>query len=237
MAITAQQMCDRALRLLGAVDPEETPTAQERADALYALNSMLDAWQIEQLLVFENVDISKTLTPGTGAYTIGSGGSINVARPNSIESGYLLDAGIRYDLGRPISERQFKSIITTLTQSDLPLTFWYDRAYPLGTVNLYPIPSKAVELHLLAWQTLQSFASLSTELSLPPGYQLAIENNLAVQMAPEFEREAPRSVQEMARTAKSRIKTLNSSDFVPAECDIALARGGGRWDFNSGEYR
>jgi hypothetical protein len=237
MAITAQQMVDRALRLLGAVDPEEAPSAQERTDALYALNSMLDAWQLEELMVFENVDVSKTLVPGTASYTIGVGGAINVARPNRISYAFLVDAGIRYDLGRPIAEQQFKSIITTEVQSAIPTVIWYDESYPLASVNLYPIPSKALTLHLIVWQALQSFASLSAELALPPGYQLAIEMNLAVHMAPEFEKEAPAFVRDEAKRAKSKIKTLNSAQFIPAVCELAIARAGGRWDFNTGEYR
>jgi hypothetical protein len=48
---TVRDRIKRAMRLIGAAATGETPSADELADGLTALNAMLSSWSLESLLV------------------------------------------------------------------------------------------------------------------------------------------------------------------------------------------
>ena len=50
---TATQIITRAMRLARVIGKGETPDADESADGLQALNTMLDSWQIKRLFVYQ----------------------------------------------------------------------------------------------------------------------------------------------------------------------------------------
>lgn len=58
------------------------------------------------------------------------------------------------------------------------------------------------------FNALQTFATLSTPTSLPLAWTRALMLNLAVEVAPQFGREAPASVVALAGAAKTAIVTL-----------------------------
>jgi hypothetical protein len=49
---TAKKACKRAMRLIGAIDPDEEMTAGELASCLEALNKMLDSWNAEGAMLY-----------------------------------------------------------------------------------------------------------------------------------------------------------------------------------------
>lgn len=232
---TAQGIIERALRLIGATDPEETPSTQEYKDGLVALNSMTDFWRTESLMLYEQVDTVKALSNGVSTYTVGVGGDIPIPRPLHIEWAYLVDLGIRFPPIGVISEQQFKMYASTTVKSDYPTKMWYDPQMPLGVINLYPVPQKAVELHIGTNQLLQSFAAIADVVALPPGYQAALEYNLAVWLAPEYAKEVSSSVYKMANTTRASIKRVNSQ-IEPIQSELACMSGA-FFDWRTGDYR
>lgn len=87
---TVRDLIKGSLRLLGAIAPGETPSADEQAEALLALNSMISSWSTESLTIYSRVRESFTLTPGQQMRTLGVGGSFNTSRPMEIEEAKLL---------------------------------------------------------------------------------------------------------------------------------------------------
>ena len=83
----------------------------------------------------------------------------------------------------------------------------YDNGFPLGTIRLWPAPTTGHVLHLLTEKQLTQFASLDTELSLPPGYERALINNLAVETAPDYGQPVSRDLDKIARESKSSIRS------------------------------
>ena len=82
---TALQLVKRSMRLIGALEGGGTPTADEQTDGIAALNSMLDAWSIQGLNVYQVQDEAFTWASGQVSQTIGSGGDFSTARPAQIE--------------------------------------------------------------------------------------------------------------------------------------------------------
>lgn len=215
MAVTATTMILKALRLLGEKGPGDTLTTNEQTDYLYDLNSMMDSWQTERLLVYQILTTTFALTGGDPSYTIGSGGDINIARPLRIE-GALIRNAQNADSGVEIlgADAWRRIVIKTNNGNSYPEFLYYDNANAsgLGTIYLYPQPQAGLTLVLDTWQVLQSFSAVSTALTLPPGYQRAIEYNFAIELAGgSFQPSA--AVVKIAKESKATIKKLNVPDL------------------------
>lgn len=72
MAITAQQIIYKSLRLLGVLASGEAPTAAEAQDSLYSLNSLIDSLSGNPQYYFYTSDEVFTLQSGQTAYAIGN---------------------------------------------------------------------------------------------------------------------------------------------------------------------
>lgn len=192
---TAADLIKNAALKLGAVQPGESLNAAEASDCLSVLNSMLDLWAVDNLLVYQIVQANYSWAGGSASRTIGTGGNFNGPRPHRIEDGtFWRSANVDIPAHILSSRSQYDSLPDKTGQSTVPQYLFYDPAYPLGVLYAYPVPSAAITLYLNYWQTLQSFAGLTTSLSLPPGYQWMIEHNLAVHLEPIFGVPAPQRV-------------------------------------------
>lgn len=222
---TAQTIIDRAYRLLGAVASGDSATSDESADALIALNAMLESWQLEKLMVYAVQDKTYTLE-GSGAITLGAAGNITT-RPDKIEAAFIRSGNNDY----PLIERDLAwwvNVTDKTVTTDIPSDFYYEPSYPQGVLNLYPVPTVANVLHVMMWVPFTAFAAVGTSVSLPPGYERALAYNLAIDIAPELEREPSRTVVTIAKESKAAIKRGNSKS-ISAMPEIG-SMGHGRFD-------
>ena len=139
---TYQTLVDRSLRLIKVIGAGQSPTASESADALIALNSMLDSWKNDKLMAYAVSDVSKVMTVADASYTIGATGDINTARPVAIEDAYMTIDGKDYPV-KVCSDKDWFGITDKTVTGDLVECVWYNPTMPLGTINVYPVPSVA----------------------------------------------------------------------------------------------
>jgi hypothetical protein len=232
MMATTLDLIKRAYRLIGVYSIGETPSADECQDALTALNSMMNAWATEKLMMYVPVLDSITLTPGQAVYTVGPSGTTITGRPESIApSSYLEWLGVSYPL-TVVTLEEYNSIKQKALQTTLPGVLWYKADYPNGTITLYPVPTLAMTLQLWSFKTFSALG-LTETIALPPGYEDAIVYNLAVTLAPENEVPIPPSVLNRATMTKKLIKRNNWE--VPAlSFDNAIPSMGGRFNIYTG---
>ena len=187
----------------------------DMAQGLQSLNVMLDSWSNETLTVFANLTQTFTLVPGTQAYTIGPGGTWSGTRPLSIDQGpgvaFITDtSGNRYDVA-VVPQDRWNQIGLISSNSDLPDTMFYDPQFPLGIINIFPIPLIGYQFTFTCLLPLLDLASPSTLINLPPGYQKAMEDNLAIELEPFFPTaELTRNLIEMAAKSKGNVKRTNT---------------------------
>jgi hypothetical protein len=180
---TALDLITQALQSAGILYKSETPDADESSDALDELNNMLDEWSNDSLMIVSRVRES---FPSTGAvsYTIGSGGDFDTIRPLNIRSVFARIGSTDYPMGE-ISDENY-SLIQTKATPGTPDFYNYNNAFPLGLLTFYPYPTSAYEIHIYSDKAITNIASLTTDISLPPGWKSAIRYNLAARMAPLF---------------------------------------------------
>jgi hypothetical protein len=209
---TVRELIEGALRKIGVIASGDTPSASEQNDAFKALNRMLDRWSTDGLNIFQVAREEFDLTAGTGSYTIGPTGTFNTSRPAEIERATLEDQTQEPVIEYPIEVITSKEWAEESSKEirGIPRRLYADDAFPLRTLNLWPIPEKADKLVLYSKKALTSFTSVNDNVSLPPGYEFAIEFNLAVLLAPEFGRAIDAIIFENAKDSLGAIKRKNS---------------------------
>lgn len=107
-----------------------------------------------------------------------------------------------------------------------PRAVYYQPSEPLGVLNYWPNPSQG-EMHLFCDTVLNQFQTLSDNVTLPQGYQMAIRHNLAELLMPSYGKASPTQIQMiMGFAAKGRglIKRTNMAPPQTAIFDSTLVQ-------------
>jgi hypothetical protein len=211
---TGTDLITLALKDIGALGIGQAVSAEDTADALATLNMMLGQWDAERLSVYHLVDTAHQAN-GSVSYTVGLGGDFNITRPIKINAAYarLQSSGagsaVDYRISM-IDAREDYSRISLKTLSSFPEWAFYDSAYPLGNLFLYPVPNSSYELHIVTMETLPQLATAGTSVNLPPPYLAALRYNLAIYLCPSYQLEPTPSLVRLATNAKRVIKRMNT---------------------------
>jgi len=214
MAI-AKDLINRSRRLIGSLGRGEVATDAEYVDDLYALNSYMDQLWIDKLAVFNIQEESLTVT--TISHTVGPTGDTVIVRPVTIESAVQTDNNIDYPIN-VLTEPQYRIIAAKTVTSTIISDLYYEPLMPDGKLFFYPVPSTSVTVKIRSRARIEAFTILET-ISLPPGYEDMLAYNLAVNLAPEYQRQVPPVVATKAATTLANIKRLNHA-IPQASTDI-----------------
>lgn len=208
---SAKELIQEALGLIGVYPMGEEIDAAELKDCLRSLNFMLDAWNTEILNINARNREVFNITGGTQAYTIGEGGDFDTKRPPKLieKQVYLKDGELEWPL-ECLTVEQWADIFIKVTNPARPTGFYYDQAFPLGTINLWMIPDKNYQLVLYTWNQLTQISSPSQLFSMPAGYTEAIAYNLAIRLAPKYQKSTPPEVAAVANESHANFKRLNA---------------------------
>lgn len=218
---TAQDVIQDTMEMIGVYAPGETMTDADAERGLTVLNDMLDSWSNESLMCFTILEQSALLVPGVQSYTIGTGGVFNMTRPIRIledpGTAYVQDTnGNNYPMEVvPRDKWNLYSNRSALITSDFPTILFYDPQFPLGIINVAPFPTINYMMFWDSYLQLSDMAALSTVLSLPPGYNLALKTNLAVALQPYYS-EAQLNPVIVARALESK-GNIKRSNIRPVE--------------------
>lgn len=183
---TALDIVSTAFQMIGAYGGSDPITDADSQLGLQLLNSLLDEWSNYTLACYEVTEQSVVLVPGQNQYTIGPGGNINATRPLKIltdpGTAYVQDSnGNNYPVSVvPRDKWNLYSNRSNIITSNFPDILFYDPQFPLGVINITPFPTLPYTLFFDSMLQLADLSSLSSQLSLPPGYAIALYSNLAV---------------------------------------------------------
>jgi len=213
---TAGDLIKGAMRLIGVLAEGETPSAETSADALFAMNQMIDSWNIERLSVFSTQDQVFTWPVDEITRTLGPTGNFVGNRPVKLDDAtYYRDPSTNVSFGiKFINQQQYNGIAVKTVTSTYPQVIFVNETYPDVSMFIYPKPTRSLEWHFISVEPLSQPATLATDLAFPPGYLRAFRYNLACEIAAEFGVEPSPQVKRIAMSAKRNIKRINNPDDV-----------------------
>lgn len=182
---TANTLIKAALRVDVKAGQGQTPGAYVMENALEALVMMLDSWSVGDMF---KVDVESFTLDGSASYTIGDGGDFDTTRPTRILGGYTQGTGVDVPF-KAIGEAKYRQLGFKSTSGGEVAYLWYNPIFgatELGTIYVYPPGGGTLVLHNL--RPLASPSKITSDMLLPPEYDLAIKFNLAIHISPEFGR-------------------------------------------------
>lgn len=214
---------------------------------LTVLNDMLDSWGTESLVCYALLEQSFSIVSNKSVYTIGqSGGAdLNIQRPVRINEGpgaaYFQDSnGNNY----PCEVRTrvwWNQIGNRGIGANIPSDLFYDPQFPLGVINLFPIPNGGLPLTCFfdSYQPISQFKDLATPITFPPGYSLAIKKNFALFAGPYFKPDGwtpSPELKQQAMDAKAAIKRSNTRNNNIAYDPELLSRASATYNVYRDSY-
>jgi hypothetical protein len=213
---TTRDVINDVHRLLGLTDSGNVLPESVYQDNLRSFNQMIDSWNTERLSVFSTQDQVFSWPPNVLSRTLGPSGDFVGNRPILIDDAtYFKDpaSGISYGI-KIINQQQYDGIAVKTVTSTYPQVIWINMDYPNIDMYVYPKPTKVLEWHFISVTELTQPASLTTELTFPPGYLRAFRYNFACELAAEFHVEPSPQVKRIAMSAKRNLKRINNPDDV-----------------------
>lgn len=170
---------------------------------------------------------------GVGTYSVNISqlvvsGPLTLTYPRPLEvlpgpgRAYLVDSNNNRYPVNVITQEEWNMIGLLTQTSQLPDTLFYDPQYPLGVLNVFPTPLMSYTMYFDSRLALANLSSLSQAFSLPPGYILAIKNNLCLEMWPYYKQGDPsQTMKDEAGTSLAAVKRTNIKQS-PSPYDTAV---------------
>jgi len=205
---TALTILTDALLELGVLSTGETPSTEQQTDGLRSLNRLMEKLSNAKAFAFYSDEASLALT-GQASFTIGPSGDVVDLRPISIESATAVLNNVTYPVS-VYTDQQWDSIPNKTDTGTIPQAIYYEGVMPDGIVKVYPLCTGST-IYVRFLSVVSSFATISTALSMPPGYEEALIKNLAINIAPQYEigNINPITVKE-AKSALAYIERVNT---------------------------
>lgn len=223
------------LGVLGQGNP--VPTPYQSGLAVTCLNNLLLSWSRKRLVIPARQWLTFQLASGKQNYTMGVVSAANptvdfctateasqqtVYRPTRIEqAGIILPnspPGQPFELPMTVwTDAQWAvESLKKLTGTQIfPLAVWPSGGYPLQTLWFWPVPQANCSVSLYTWQPLAQVignTALVADLDLPDGYEDTLAFNLAINLAPEVNKEPSEVV---IRRAAETLQDIKNSNLQP----------------------
>lgn len=221
---TATTICTDALKEIGVLAEGDTPTTTMLDDAFRALNRIMELLSNDQSFAYTPSLSSLALT-GQASFTIGpSGADVTATRPISIESAFVTRSNLDYPV-RVVNNQLWDSIVYKTSTGANTEIIWYEPTMPNGIIHVWPKCSGCT-INLRTINLVNSFASLSTTLSMPPGYEELLVKSLAINVAPQYPTctLSPLTI----RAANNALKVINRVNNVIPTLNLPVAVLGNR---------
>lgn len=186
---TPRDLINLSLKTANVLGVGQVASAEDMNDAFNLLNMLMAQLQRRRYMIYQLVTLAKQAT-GAISYTVGPGGDFNVARPAKLESAFFRQnvqtpLPVDYPLEILRSTEDYNRI-SIKNLNAFPRFAFYDMAYPMGNLYVWPVPNSMYEIHITVMQQLQQFQNLSDQIAMPPEYSAALMWNLTLELYPFY---------------------------------------------------
>lgn len=207
-----------ALIEIGAQDPIDPVEPNQQSLALLRLNGILGLWNARGETSYTATFPSYTTTASLSPHTIGPSSATWSATQRPVE---ILDANRVLSSGTglvrvPINIRDqvwwFSQQRVPNIETNIPTDLYYAPTWPNGSIYFWPVPSDAfvVELRVRLLLAAVADADLSTDVSLPFGYDAALRYTLAEDLVTPLTVPMPQDLRRKASEARAVIFGVNT---------------------------
>jgi len=179
-----------ALRLCGAVALGEDPTAAQYDEAAETLNMMVKAWQADGMALWAMKEHTLDLTLSAQTYLIGTGQTINIAKPLKITQAILHDTTTNVDIPMRIITRDEYNRLGNKTTTGQPIQIYYEPLRDYGTLHVYPPANSAAvsakQIKFTYMRPFEDFDASTDEPDFPQEWYDALKYGLASRLAGEY---------------------------------------------------
>lgn len=228
--ITVADLGAQVLRRLNVVQPGVTPTPEDLADFLLMLNDFIDSvCGLEKLLIYSITRTTWTIVSGTGTYSVGPSGDVNIVRPIYIDQIKYQDTSGTLTEERPLwplTDAQYENLPFKTQTNPLPSMVYYNPTFPTASLKLLLVPtSTTLQGVLYANTAVTRFGALTDVIALPPGYNRFLRDNMAVECAPTWRDGLPLDPG-IVRSAMESKANLKRANIRPLDMAVPTFRGG-----------
>ena len=214
-AATARDMIALAAKEAGILGVGQTLLAEDVNDCFTLLQRMTNQWQRRRWMVPSLTDVAKI---GNSAIsnTVGPGGYWNIVpRPRQIKAGYFIlnnssgNTTVSLPLSQVFSYEDYARI-TVKNLNTFPENFFYDNAFPLSNLFIWPIPDASYTIHVIVESDLGWPNTLDSVFTMPEEYSEAVHYNLAMRICSAYQIDPQASTSGLAKVALNTIKVANT---------------------------
>lgn len=201
--MTIADLLTAAFKRIQVVQSNAVPTPEDMADGFLRFKAMLGSWRLQRLTIPFIQAISAPLIPNKQIYNVGYGADLACTRPTQLAAlrWMLRDANVTPPAETPLdvmTEEEAFAIPQKGMTGLRPQAVFYQPAGGVpppttnGQVTVFPIPTGAnLSLVLYAPIGIDNPAATSSTLLVPEGYELALTDNLARVLWPEWRENVP----------------------------------------------
>lgn len=219
--MTWRDLIQLTLEDLGVVGQAQPAKPNDVESMRLRLNDWIDFLKTQKQAIYQIARTTWALNTAT-SYSIGTGGTINVARPPGpqfIDGFAYIDNNVttpyEYPLGPPMTDQEWQGLSYKTLQATIPSRMYYDKgSYPLGAVNVWPIPTQSNLLGVIysgvpVDEIAGTAAALAATIALPPGYRLYLRLGLQIHAAGGFRVQIPQETMLLWPSAQAAVKRTN----------------------------
>jgi hypothetical protein len=216
---TARLLIQDALEEIGVGNPGDLTSAADIQLGLRVLDRMLNAWAADETTLAVSNRVTATIPSGTSTMTIGPLGTINTQRPVWIDTiNYVVPGStppVEVPMGR-MTDQQYQALSIKTLSSSLPTQYYYQTSVTsvLGSIFFWPTVDQNVDVVLYLPAAVSEPTTLTTVLTVPPGYQDAIHYDLAYRLCGPFGRPIPDGLPQLRQNALMVMKRPNQEPMI-----------------------
>lgn len=190
ITFTARDCVTKAAQALGVVGIGETPDAGVGQMGLDLLNGLIDSLLTQRLALPASQRDTYSFVANQSTYTIGpSGADWTATRPVSIDYVSVLNSTASTPFEIPLDaldDQSYAAVTIKTLTANFPFQYYWNATTPNGTLFFWPTPTDSTNYQAVLYTPTQlaTFTSLSTSVTMAPGYYRMLYYNLAVELQP-----------------------------------------------------
>jgi len=222
--MTVLELISLSLKDIGVLGQGQTAGGSQANDALTSLNMLIEAWSTNRLLTHVIKRVTWTIANGTASYTVGTGATINIARPSTMNyqgcNVTYIDTASNAEIELPLfmlTDDAYQAIPQKPLAATYPTSWYYNPTYtssaaPYGTLTLWPVPNVSTLTGVFYAPVAATTVALADTIALPPGYTRFYRWNLSEELLSAFAvpDQIAQRVMAKARETKGDIEKVNT---------------------------